>query len=126
MRVLVDEWAVFQRVLRNTPRGMSRLDDRWDVHAIFLWFRTGAPWCELFERYVPRNTLCTRFNRWKVAEVWGRIFKTVSVACQSRPLMVDRSGMPVHQLGAAPINTDCCVVHGGLSLEILTLVIRKD
>jgi transposase len=40
---------------------------RWEV-------RTGAPWRNVPERYGPWPTLASRFRRWRLAGIWGRVF----------------------------------------------------
>jgi len=40
--------------------------------------RTGSPWVDNPERYVPATTCYNRFVRWRKFGVWDRIFAAVS------------------------------------------------
>lgn len=43
-----------------------------------LWvIRTGAPWRDFPERYGPWPTVYSRFQRWRKAGIWDRIFAAV-------------------------------------------------
>ena len=50
------EWSVIQPLLPNKPRGVPRVDDRRVLSGIFWVLRSGAPWRDLPERYVPYTT----------------------------------------------------------------------
>ncbi len=49
-----EEWAVIEPLLPTGGRGPKRTDDRRILNGIFYILRTGAPWRDLPERYVPR------------------------------------------------------------------------
>ena len=51
------EWRVIEPLLPNKPRGVPRVDDRRVLNGILWVLRSGAPWCDLPERYDPRPPL---------------------------------------------------------------------
>jgi len=55
------EWRVIVPLLPNKPRGVPRVDDRRVLNGIFWVLRSGAPWCDLPERYGPRTNCYNRF-----------------------------------------------------------------
>ena len=64
-----EEWAILQPLLPNKMRRVRRVDDRRVINGILWWFRTGAPWRNVSERYGPRTTVYNRFVRWRAAGV---------------------------------------------------------
>ena len=57
------EWEIIAPLLPNKPREVARVDDRRVIDGIFFILRTGAPWCDLPERYGPRRD-CQEFRVW--------------------------------------------------------------
>ena len=57
------EWSVIEPMLPRNRPGPRQVDDRRVLNGIFWLLRTGTPWCDLPERYVPRTTVYNRFNR---------------------------------------------------------------
>jgi transposase len=49
------ECGVIKPMLPNKPRGIPRVDDRRVLNGIFWVLRSGAPWRDLPEIYVPRT-----------------------------------------------------------------------
>ncbi len=76
------EWSVIQPLLPKKPRGVPRVDDRRVLSGIFWVLRSGAPWRELPERYVPYTTCYNRFNRWRNAGVRDRLIDPPSGAIE--------------------------------------------
>jgi transposase len=68
------EWSVISPLLPNKPCGVARGDDRRVLNGIFWRLRTGAPWADIPDRYGPHTTCVNRFNRWRKAAVWDRLF----------------------------------------------------
>jgi len=95
------EWSVIAPLLPSKPRGVPRVDDRWVLNGIFRALRSGAPWCDLPERYGPYTTCCSRFNRWRKAGVWDRIMDAVSEAYDGNIQMIDSSVVRIHQYAAS-------------------------
>jgi len=48
-----EEWATISGLLPKQGRGPMRKDDRQVLNGIFYILRTGAPWRDLPDRYVP-------------------------------------------------------------------------
>ncbi len=59
-----EEWAAIEPHLPKRGRGPKRVDDRRVLNGIFYILRTGAPWCDLPERYGPHTTVYNRYARW--------------------------------------------------------------
>src|SRR6266542_3112007 len=54
--------------------GRPAVDHRRILNGILWLLRTGAPWRDLPERYGPGRTVARRFDRWRRAGIWERIF----------------------------------------------------
>ncbi len=109
------EWSVIQPLLPNKPRGVPRVDDRRVLNGIFWRLRTGAPWADIPERYVPYTTCVNRFNRWRKAGVWDRLLKAVSEAYDGDIQMIDSSSIRVHQHAANAKKRRTIWLHGSLA-----------
>ena len=94
------EWRVIEPLLPNKPRGVPRVDDRRVLNGIFWVLRSGAPWCDLPERYGPRTTCYNRFNRWRKAGVWDRLMDATSAAHDGAIQMIDSTSSRAHQQAA--------------------------
>jgi transposase len=71
-----EQW---QRLLPLLPpqkpkTGRPAVDHRRILNGILWVLRTGAPWRDLPERYGPWPTVYSRFQRWRVAGIWERLF----------------------------------------------------
>ena len=80
--------------------GANGVDDRRVLNGIFWRLRTGAPWADIRERYVPHTTCVNRFNRRRKAGVWDRLLEAVSKAYDGDIQMIDSSIIRVHQHAA--------------------------
>jgi len=47
------EWAAIRPMLPNKPRGVPRVNDRRVLNGIFWVLRSGAPWRDLPNSFVP-------------------------------------------------------------------------
>jgi transposase len=47
------EWTAIKPMLPSKPRGVRRVNDRRVLNGIFWVLRSGAPWRDLPETYVP-------------------------------------------------------------------------
>ena len=94
------EWAVIAPLLPNKPRGVSRVDDRRVLNAIFWILRTSSPWRDLPERYGPYTTAYNRFNRWAKAGVWLRVFGALAAQVPESLHLIDSSIVRAHQHAA--------------------------
>jgi transposase len=94
------EWKAIEPHLPNKPRGVPRVDDRRVLNGIFFVLRSGSRWADLPERYGPPTTIYNRFNRWRKAGVWDRLFDAITKAYDGKVQMIDSSVVRVHQHGA--------------------------
>ena len=91
------EWRMIEPLLPNKSRGVPRVDDRRVLNGIFWVLRSGAPWCDLPERYGPRTTCYNRFSRWRKAGVWDRLMDAISAAHDGQIQMIDSTSVRAHQ-----------------------------
>jgi transposase len=86
-----DEWAVLEPLMPKSrkSRKSARADDRKIMNAIFYVLRTGMPWRDLPERYVPYTTAYNRFNRWSRRGIWKRIFDTLASKSRDSLYLID-------------------------------------
>jgi transposase len=64
----------------NTKRGRPAQDNRRLVNGILWVLRTGAPWRDMPERYGKWTTIYSRFQRWRKAAVWEKMFAELQTA----------------------------------------------
>jgi transposase len=72
------EWRIVEPLLPPVGKGKRREDDRRIVNGVFHVLRTGSPWRDLPERYGPRTTVYSRFNRRAKKGVWLRMFEALA------------------------------------------------
>ena len=94
------EWRVIEPLLPNKPRGVPRVDDRRVLNGILWILRSGPPWRDLPERYVPHTTCYNRFRRWTKAGVWDRIMDAITDAYGGDVRMIDGTSVRVHHSAA--------------------------
>jgi transposase len=77
-----EQWAKLEPLLppQKAHTGRPAADHRRIVNGILWVIRTGAPWRDLPERYGPWPTIYSRFQRWRKAGIWDRIFAAVQQA----------------------------------------------
>src|SRR5437867_11668809 len=70
------QWERLQPLLppQKPKTGRPAADHRRILNGILWLLRTGAPWRDLPERYGPGRTVASRFDRWRRAGIWERIF----------------------------------------------------
>lgn len=61
--------------LQKPRTGRPALDHRQVMNGILWVLRTGAPWRDMPERYGKWATVYSRFQRWRKASIWDRIFQ---------------------------------------------------
>ena len=83
--------------------GRTASDNRLFVNGVLWVLRSGAPWCDLPERYGKWKSLHQRFARWSKAGVWERVFE--------RSLLAEREWTTAWSFGAI----------GGLALYPMAL-----
>ena len=62
--------------------------------------RSGAPWCDLPERYGPWETVYSRFRKWIEDGILDNIFRILSLDAEFEELSMDASIVQAHQHSA--------------------------
>ena len=66
-----------------------------------VWIaRSGAPWCELPERYGPWENVYSRFRKWIEDGILDNIFRILSLDAEFEELSMDASIVQAHQHSA--------------------------
>jgi transposase len=94
------EWAAIKPMLPNKPRGVPWVNDRRVLNGTFWVLRSGAPWRDLPEAFVPYITCYNRFLRLRRVGVWSRIIDALAAAHDAAVQMIDTSIVRVHLHGA--------------------------
>ncbi|SRR5690554_2060115 len=74
-----EQWARLQPLLppQRAHTGRPAADHRRILNGILWILRTGAPWRDLPERYGSWSTVYSRFQRWRKAGIWERLFAAI-------------------------------------------------
>ena len=77
-----EQWERIEPLLPKpkTKRGRPAQEHRTVLNGILWVLRTGAPWRDMPERYGKWTTIYSRFQRWRKAEVWSRMFAELQTA----------------------------------------------
>ena len=94
------EWRLIAPLLPNKSRGVTRVDDRRIINAIFYVLRTGSPWRDLPSRYRPYTTAYNRYNRQSKRGVWLQICETLAAQSRGSLHLIGSSIIRAHQLAA--------------------------
>lgn len=96
------EWERIENFLpgRAGTVGKPAKDNRNFVNAVIWIARTGAPWRDLPERYGKWNSVWKRFRRWALQDVWGKVFKELSIDADMEELLLDGTIIRAHQHAA--------------------------
>jgi transposase len=80
-----EQWERLQPLLpaQKARTGRPAADHRRILNGILWVLRTGAPWRDMPERYGCWSTVYSRFQRWRQAGIWERIFATVQQAADA-------------------------------------------
>jgi len=91
----------------QVPRtGRPAKEHRVVLNAILWVLRTGAPWRDLPERYGSWQTAYSRFRRWRDADVWDRVLRTLQEdaahddTLDGSLIMIDGRSIRAHQHAA--------------------------
>jgi transposase len=88
------------------PNGPPTKDHRLIVEAIVWLDRTGAPWRDLPSQFGPRETVASRFYRWRRQGTWDRVLAALQADTDARGELdwllhfVDGSVVRAHQHAA--------------------------
>jgi transposase len=79
------QWEQLKPLLppQKPQTGRPAVDHRRILNGILWAIRTGAPWRDLPERYGPWPTVYSRFQRWRKAGIWDRLFAAVQQAADA-------------------------------------------
>jgi len=102
------QWSRLEPLLPPSRPWTGRPNDdhRRIVNGILWVLRTGAPWRDLPDRYGPVGTVSSRFYRWRVGGVWGRILAALQTTADAKGEVdwelhfVDASIIRAHQHAA--------------------------
>jgi transposase len=77
-----EQWERIEALLpkAKTNRGRPAQDHRKLLNGMVWVLRTGAPWRDMPERYGKWTTIYSRFQRWRKAGVWARMFAELQTA----------------------------------------------
>ena len=125
------EWQAIGPHLPNKPRGVRRVDDRRVLNGIFWVLRSGAPWADLPERYVPRTTVYNRFNRWSRRGIWKKIFDRLASKSRDSLYLIDSTIVKAHRAasgakGGRKIRRLASAVVGGPRKSMRSSMARVD
>lgn len=88
---------------RSTAGAKPELSDRLFLEAVLYRLRTGIPWRDLPAEFGDWNAVYQRFERWRLAGVWDRLFEqlpTVGAVSEVRQLFVDSTIVRAHYQAA--------------------------
>ena len=81
-------------------RGRPRKCNRTILNGMVWIARSGAPWCDLPERYGPWETVYSRFRKWIEDGILDNIFRILSLDAEFEELSMDASIVQAHQHSA--------------------------
>ena len=99
------EQEAWQRIERFLPGkagdvGVTAVDNRLFINAVFWIAKTGAPWRDLPPRFGPWNSVYQRFNRWAKKGIWQKIAEALADDSDLEWLMIDSTVVRAHQHAA--------------------------
>lgn len=80
--------------------GVTAVDNRLFVNAVYWIAKTGAPWRDLPARFGRWNSVFQRFNRWSKKGVWQRVAEALSEDADLEWLLIDSTVVRAHQHAA--------------------------
>jgi transposase len=74
-----EQWERLAPLLppQKAKTGRPAAEHRRILNGLLWVMRTGAPWRDMPERYGSWSTVYSRFQRWRKAGIWERIFAAV-------------------------------------------------
>ena len=114
------EWSIIAPLLPNKPRGVPRADDRLVLNGIYWRLRTGSPWADIPERYVPPTTCYNRFVRWRrllrIPKLGGDAIECGDVASLI-PTLRHTSSTVTPSSACRNTNATCCSLNRDFFME---------
>ena len=98
-----EEWNRIAPLLppENTGKqGRPQKCTRTILNGIVWIARSGAPWCDLPERYGAWQTVYSRFRKWIDDGIIDNIFRVLSLDAELTELSIDASIVQAHQHSA--------------------------
>ena len=95
-----EEWERVKDLLPSDElphQGRPPKPNREILNGIIWISRSGAPWRDLPERYGSWKTVYDRFRKWEKAEVFKKLFETLSIDADMQDLSIDSTSCKVHQ-----------------------------
>jgi len=88
-----EQWERIEPLLpkAKTKRGRPAQDHRQVLNGILWVLRTGAPWRDMPERYGKWTTIYSRFQRWRRAGVWNKLFAELQTALDVESIWIGKS-----------------------------------
>jgi transposase len=80
--------------------GVTAKDNRLFVEAVLYRYRAGIPGRDLPERFGFWKAVHTRFSRWAVSGVWGKVFQHLAEDADNEYAMIDSTIVRAHQHSA--------------------------
>ena len=97
-----DQWKLIEPLLpgKEGDPGVTAVDNRRFLNAVFWLAKTGAPWRDLPERLGNWNSVFQRYSRWCAKGVWWEIVEALGGDEDLEELMLDSSIVRAHQHAA--------------------------
>src|SRR5215211_3127232 len=103
-----EQWERIEPLLPKgkTKRGRPAQAHRKLMNGIVWVLRTGAPWRDVPERYGKWTTIYSRFQRWRKASIWDKMFAQLQTALDVESnvyweiYVINDTNFRVHQDGA--------------------------
>ena len=97
-----EAWERIEHLLpgRSGDVGVTAVDNRLFINAVYWIAKTGAPWRDLPARFGRWNSVFQRFNRWAKKGVWQRIAEALSDDPDLEWVMIDSTVVRAHQHAA--------------------------
>jgi transposase len=93
------QWAAIKDLLpgKVSDVGRTAKDNLQFMNGCLWVIRSGAPWCDMPERYGKWKSVHKRFTRWAKAGVWERVFAALLKDKKNEYLMIDSTIVRAHQ-----------------------------
>ena len=103
-----EQWERIEPLLpkSKTKRGRPAQDHRQLLNGMIWVLRTGAPWRDMPERYGKWTTIYSRFQRWRRAGIWDKMFAELQTALDVESIVdwevhfIDSTTVRAHQHAA--------------------------
>lgn len=96
------DWERIKDILppENTGEGRPSKPNRTLLNGMLWKVKTGAPWRDLPPRFGPWQTVYSRFRLWSKADVFQKLFKSLTGDADLQETSIDSTSCKVHQHAA--------------------------